>query len=194
MSMFRLKRVLKVLVILIAGMIAFFYANSPAKAPVDPSADFPMSTQAPSKSVSNQTERVAAKCEILQTMGFSRCGHSVTRRIEAPAHVIGADFSGVQQYYQLWQIDSFSKDRIAMSREIPLYCPMHIVISVDEAGNVVFCQNVYGDGMAVIRSTDLSAEQFDLDTRETLLLGLGFDSEDEAAKYLEGISENRIEE
>ncbi|MBR3743476.1 MAG: hypothetical protein IKN04_23965 [Clostridia bacterium] len=188
MRAYRFKRFLKAMAILFAALAVYFYANHPAQAPVDPGAADPESTQVPSASVLNQSDRVTAGCDILQTMGFSRCGHSVTRRIETPNHLIGADFAAVQAYYELWQIDSFSKDHIAMSREIPLFCPMHTVISVDDAGNAVLCQNMYGDGMAIIKTTDLSIDQFDAETREALLLGIGFDSQTDAEVYLNGLS------
>ena len=187
MKPFRFTRILKALAILFAALTVFFWANHPAKAPVDKDISGAATDPPPAASVSRQGERVASGCEIVQTMGFTRCGHSVTRRIEAPESVLGADFSAAQAYYALWQIDSFSGGHIAMSREIPLFCPMHTVVSVNDAGNVVLCQNVYGDGMAVVEATELSAARLERDLREELLLGVGFDTKEEAEAYLAGL-------
>ena len=117
-------------------------------------------------------------------MGFSRCGHSVTRRIKAPAALSGADFAGVKGYYDLWQIDSFQRDQVVMNRVLPLFCPLHTVLSCDEAGNVVLCENMYGDGMAVKETTPYSLSDFDEACQEQLLLSLGFDSREDALAWL----------
>ena len=155
-----------------------------AKAPVDRGTALVEATQAPVQNVLENEKKVEAGCEVTQTMGFTRCGHSVTRRITAPERVIGMDFSAFQEYYDLWQIESFSSTRVAMSREISLFCPMHQVLTVNEAGDVVLSQNQYGDGMAVLRTYPISLSQFDEETQEALRLGLGFDSEEEAAAWL----------
>ena len=136
------------------------------------------------RSVSDGVLRLRQGCVILQTMGFTRCGHSVTRRIDAPAGVIGADFPQTQAYYSLWQVESFSPDQVTMTREIDLFCPMHKVLSVNEAGEIVLTHNVYGDGMAVDQTYGRSIGDFDEDTRRRLLLGLGFDTREDAEAWL----------
>ena len=139
----------------------------------------------PAAAVSDSGSRVLAGCEIVQTMGFSRCGHSVTRRTAAPSGVVGADFAQTQAYYSLWQIQRFSPDRVEMAREIGLFCPMHRVLSVNEAGEIVLTRNVYGDGMAVDRVLDARIGDFDEETGRKLLAGLGFDSEEDAEAWLQ---------
>lgn len=129
-------------------------------------------------------ERTEDGCAVIQTMLFSRCGHSVTRRVRAPEAVIHADFSAVQAYYDLWRLDSFSASQIVMSREIPLFCPMHQVLGVNEAGEIVLSLNVYGDGMAVQRVFDRSVEEFDEAAQEALRLGIGFEEAAAAEEWL----------
>ena len=128
--------------------------------------------------------RVEKGCEIIQTMGFSRCGHSVSRRVEAPAGVVGADFAGACAYYDAWRIQSFASDRIVMDREIDLFCPMHHVLAVNEAGEIVLIHNVYGDGMAVEKTFAALIGDFADADRDRLLPGLGFDTAEEAESWL----------
>ena len=52
-------------------------------------------------------QRVQEGCSIVQTMYFTRCGHSVTRRPAAPREVVGGSFADVQQRYGLWRMDEF---------------------------------------------------------------------------------------
>lgn len=128
---------------------------------------------------------ITKDCEIIQSMGFSRCGHSVTRRIHPQEHLIGSDFSMVQQYYDLWQVESFSPDRIEMQREIALFCPMHWVLTANEAGEIVISRNVYGDGMGVMRTFSRNLSDFDEETQGKLMLGMGFDEEEDAIAWLD---------
>jgi len=149
--------------------------------------DLPISLPTPGNAmhVSETENAVLSDCEIIQTMGFLRCGHSVTRRIHPPEEVSGADFAAAQQYYDLWKIESFSPSYISMQREIPLYCPMHDVLGVNEAGEIVLSKNYYGDGMAVVEIFSRQISEFDEQIQEELILGMGFDSREEAAAWLE---------
>ena len=142
-------------------------------------------TQPPAVGAAEQGAKVAAACEIIQTMAFTRCGHSVTRRVLAPDALTGTDFAAAQDYYGLWQIESFSPDRLEMRREIPLFCPIHTVVGVNEAGAAVLMRNMYGDGMAVVKDTARTLDGFDPDMREELLRGIGFDTEQQAEAWLQ---------
>lgn len=128
---------------------------------------------------------IARGCFVTQTMRFTLCGHSVTRRVQAPDQLIGKDFSAARDYYALWQIEQFSKDAISMSREIELYCPMHRVLRVSEAGELVLTRNLYGDGMAFVKgypNADPSA--WTEEERDRLRLGIPFDTEEEADAFV----------
>ena len=141
-------------------------------------------TPPPAVGAAEQGARVVSGCEIIQTMAFSRCGHSVTRRVYAPETLIGADFAGTQAYYDLWQIESFSPERVEMRRELALFCPIHTVAGVNEAGEVVLSRNMYGDGMAVVKETGVALDSLPDGTQAELLLGRGFDSVSDAEAWL----------
>ena len=139
----------------------------------------------PAASVAGHGQRMQKDCQIIQTMAFSRCGHSVTRRISVPEALAGEDFNAVRDYYEAWSVESFSQENVTMSREIDLYCPMHAVLSVNEAGEAVLTKNMYGDGMAVEKTYALTLADFDAEDRQALLRGIGFDSTEEAEGWLE---------
>ena len=56
--------------------------------------------------------------------------------------------------------------------------------SVNEAGDVVLLRNMYGDGMAVVKDLGRSLDGFAPEAREALLLGVGFDTEQDAEAWL----------
>lgn len=165
----------------IALMLSYGIMIADAKAPEESGSKDGM-IQAEEASEGNI--RIGEKCEIVQTMGFSSCGHSVTRRIAAPDEMRNAGFEEIQAHYDLWNIESFQKDRVVMRRDMQLYCPMHKVLMVNEAGRIVLSENRYGDGMAVIHSYDRKLTDFDEESKEKLLLGIGFDTREEAEGWL----------
>ncbi len=166
-----------------AVVAALLFLPWEAQAPVQEKAeDLPTP---PSASVAGDGQRMQRDCQIIQTMAFSRCGHSVTRRVNAPEALAGADFSAARDYYDAWSIESFSPGNVAMRREIDLYCPMHAVLSVNEAGEAVLTRNVYGDGMAVEKTYTVTLTEFGPEDRQALLRGIGFDSKEEAEAWLE---------
>ncbi len=154
-----------------------------AQAPVQEKAeDLPTP---PAASVAGDGQRMEKDCQIIQTMAFSRCGHSVTRRVSAPESLISADFGAVREYYGEWSVESFSPEAVSMRREIDLYCPAHAVLSVSDAGEAVLTRNVYGDGMAVEKTYALTVSDLSPEDRRALLRGIGFDSREEAEAWVE---------
>ena len=162
------------------GGFAIDNAQAPELPPDQAAAE---STGAPSLDAA-AGDRIQQGCQITQTMQFSRCGHSVTRRIEAPQDVVGRNFTEAQSYYDLWEIMSLQPAAVDMQREIPLFCPMHTVLSVNDAGEVVYSQNLYGDGMAVRDSAGRSLLEFSEEDQKKLIQGIGFDSREDAAAWL----------
>lgn len=133
----------------------------------------------------SEEQRMDADAKVYQTMYFLRCGHNVSRRVGLAEDVKTATFSDVQGYYELWHIASITKKLVEMERQLDLYCPMHQVVNLTETGQVVLCENRYGDGMAVKKVYDADTETLPEEKRNQLLAGIGFDSEEEAERWLE---------
>ncbi len=150
-----------------------------AKAPVDQGNTAAEPTALPAA----EQPRLKEGAQVYQTMLFTRCGHSVSRRTEAADAVREADFEAVRDYYDLWTVLALSEDSIEMERKIDLFCPMHKVLSLNEAGQVVLAENRYGDGMAILTIYENATVQEK--DRNTLLAGQGFDSRQEAESWLQ---------
>lgn len=129
-----------------------------------------------------EQEKLSIQAQISQTMHFQRCGHQVERRVKAPQELSGAGFDEVTAYYDQWHIQSMEKDSLVMERYIDLFCPAHVVVNMDQAGQVVLAKNLYGDGMAIMEILD--AMPVEEETRRSLLAGIGFDNEEEARAWL----------
>ncbi len=123
-------------------------------------------------------------CQVTQTMRFSRCGHSVTRRVGAPDTLEGASLEQARAYYAAWHIDALSPREIDMRRDIELFCPMHQVLMSDEMGNLARFVNRYGDGMACEERYDVAVSAFPEGVRAQLIAGLAFDDAESLEAWL----------
>lgn len=171
------KRYVTTLLILLGMMIAGGITT--AKAPVEQYG--PCETALPV----SEGERMAEDAKVYQTMYFLRCGHSVSRRTELADAVKQGSFSDVQAYYSLWTVLETTKEQVKMERQLDLFCPMHQVVSLNEAGQVILSENRYGDGMAVKKVYDTELALLPQDVRNALVAGIGFDSEAQADAWME---------
>ena len=178
----RLRRIVGALVTGLCFVFGMLVTD--AKAPSLPEGEAHMPGKREVQSTLEDRGEILPQCQIIQTMAFTRCGHSVTRRIAPGKAVEGMSFDEANAYYDLWQIEEFSGDRMSMRREIDLYCPMHQVLGVNEAGQLVLMQNVYGDGMAVHQEYRRSLTDFGEEIQGELVAGIGFDSVAEAEAWL----------
>lgn len=154
---------------------------SDAVAPVEEEKILPDATVLPV----NDSERLQPDADVYQTMYFLRCNHSISRRTKAAQDVQGATFDEVRQYYDVWTLLTLSTDHVRMERQIDLYCPMHKVLFLDRAGQIVLAENRYGDGMAILKIYEGTSVEMTDEVRGLLVAGQGFDSESDAHQWLQ---------
>ncbi|MBR6524773.1 MAG: hypothetical protein IKT57_02250 [Clostridia bacterium] len=140
--------------------------------------------------VNGEQVRTEEYCTMVQTYRFIPCGHQVTRRVMLPGELVGENFDTVAGHYENWRLDTFSAAQVTMSRDEKIYCPMHVVLMPDEAGQVALFKNVYGDGMAYEEGTEYNMMDFSQETQQALFEGVGFDSRDEALAWLRAEVDN----
>ncbi|MDR1598679.1 MAG: hypothetical protein LBS11_02220 [Oscillospiraceae bacterium] len=129
--------------------------------------------------------RVAAGATQLQTIHYQRCGHSVTRSVEAQPEWAGMTPEELAGRLDMgWRVTDFSPGRITMSKNVMLFCPQHYVLMPDETGQVCVWTNRYGEGMERVRDTSVTLADLPEAQRELVRVGVAFDSETLADQYL----------
>lgn len=131
--------------------------------------------------------RVDDGAEVLQTLTYTRCTHTVTRRVTAPVELYGKTLEEVQPLYPEWQITGFSAAEVSMSRKPDLFCPAHLVLMTGDDGKLCVYRNRYGDALALEKQLDAEASAFPADVREELKLGIGFGTEESLSGWLENM-------
>lgn len=138
------------------------------------------------------SERTAAGCYLHRTLYYAPCGHSVQRREELPAQLVGMSRALLEQ--QIGSVIpgaavtgfSAAEVDIALSTEIP--CPLHWVLRGGEDGKLAVLQNRSGETLEVVRNTDVSLTQAPQDDQAQLRAGRIFDDVQALEGYLESLS------
>lgn len=138
------------------------------------------------------SERTQSGCALHRTIYYAPCGHSVQRRESLPAALVGLTRSALES-----QIDSvipgakitgFSAQEVDISVQADFPCPLHWVLKTGSDGKLTVLQNVTGDSLLVVRTTDVSASMLSKDLQAQLAEGVIFEDVQTLEGYLENLS------
>ena len=151
----------------------------------------PRTAEAPDTPVSKADTvgevRLEENSELIQTLTYTRCEHSVKRRLTAPPELYGKNLQQVEALYPEWRITAFSAKEVSMEKQPDLYCPDHLVIMPNGAGYVCVYENKYGDALMLSRETELKLDSLPAAAREEVEHGLGFSTAEEVEMWLESV-------
>lgn len=144
--------------------------------------------EVPSKQVGGaEAVRVTDGAELMQTLTYTRCAHTVTRRVTAPVEVYGKTLEEVQPLYPEWQITSFSASEVQMSQRPDLFCPAHLVLMTGPEGKLCVYRNKYGDALALEKELSTEVSALPAAVQEELEEGIGFSTDEELSGWLESV-------
>ncbi len=126
-------------------------------------------------------------CELMQTMSYTRCQHTVTRRTAASTELYGKTLAEVEALYPDWQITEFAGKLIKMEKQMQLFCPDHLVLMPDGAGMLCVFENKYGDAMALVNELNIAVKDLPAAAKEEAEAGIGFSSAEDMEMWLESV-------
>lgn len=126
-------------------------------------------------------------CELMQTFSYTRCQHTVTRRLPAPVEVLGKSLAEVEGLYDGFRITEFSSAMIKMEKQLQLFCPDHLVLMPDGAGMLCVFENRYGDAMALVNELNIPVRDLPAAAKEEAEMGIGFSTAEEMEMWLESV-------
>ena len=129
----------------------------------------------------------AEGCELMQLLSYTRCEHSVTRRVTAPVEIYGKTLAEVEALYPEWRITEYGAKLIKMEQQLSLFCPDHMVLMPDGAGMLCVFENKYGDALALVNELNIAVSSLPAAAQEDVEMGLGFDTPEEMEMWLESV-------
>ena len=130
---------------------------------------------------------LASGCELLQTFTYSRCEHTVTRRVTAPAELVGKNLREVEALYPEWRVTAIAPALVTMEQRPELFCPDHLVVMPGDGGKACVFENKYGDALALVRELEVTLDQLPAAVREEIEHGIGFSTAEELEMWLESV-------
>lgn len=149
----------------------------------------PAGSAAPEEEMQVSTEQtvLAEGSELMQTLSYTRCNHTVTRRVTAPVELYGKNLHEVEAMYPDWKVTEFSAAMVRMEKQPELFCPDHLVIMPNGAGYLCVYENRYGDAMTLVRELALEMKNLPAAVQEEAARGVGFSTAEEAEAWLESV-------
>ena len=138
------------------------------------------------------SERTGSACLLHRTLYYAPCGHSVQRREELPAALTGLTRTALAAQLETAlpgaQLTGFSAREVDVSQELSIPCPLHWMLRTGEDGCLTVLQNLTGEALSAVRTTELRAASLPEEAQAELFTGLVFDDVQTLAGYLESLS------
>ena len=131
--------------------------------------------------------RLSDRSELIQTLTYTRCEHSLKRRLTAPVELYGKTMEETAALYPEWRITEFSPKMVKMDRQPDLFCPDHMVLMPNGAGYLCVFENRYGDALALVRELELEVKNLPSAAQEEVEEGIGFSTAAEMEQWLESV-------
>ncbi len=166
---------------------------------------FPLRVHAPEKKVTTAqhegeltqpagadlSERTAAGCFLHKTLFYAPCGHSVQRREDLPAQLVGMTRSALEKeiadVLPGATVTGFSSAEVDASVKVDIPCPLHWVLRADEDGTLIVLQNRSGENLSIVRRTDIPLTHAAEAEQADLINGRIFDNVQALEGYLESL-------
>lgn len=146
----------------------------------------PHPAETPDAQASAERLTLEEDSELLQTLTYTRCEHTVTRRLTAPVELYGKTMEETAALYPEWRITEFSPKLVKMERQPDLFCPDHMVLMPNGAGYLCVFENKYGDALALVKELDQPVSELPDAVQQEVRAGMGFDTVEALEKWLEG--------
>ena len=138
------------------------------------------------------SERTAAGCFLHRTLYYAPCGHSVQRREELPAQLVGMSRALLEQEIARVipgaAVTGFSSAEVDISLSADIPCPLHWVLRGGEDGRLAVLQNRSGETLETVRTTDVPLDKAPQEDQAQLREGRVFDDVQALEGYLESLS------
>ena len=105
---------------------------------------------------SSESEKISPNCSIVFRRYYKECGHTIEQYSSIPAELVNKTEEDLQQQYEGWTIEEFSKNQIVLYREFDSECGEHYILREKDGKVAVFLK--VGDSEEFVEETDIATE------------------------------------
>ena len=105
---------------------------------------------------SSEGEKISPNCSIIFRRHYNDCGHTIEQYSSIPTELVNKTEEDLQEQYQGWTIEEFSRNQIILYREFDSECGEHYVLREKDGKIVVYLKT--GDIEEIVEETDIATE------------------------------------
>ena len=105
---------------------------------------------------SSEGEKISPNCSIIFRRHYNDCGHTIEQYSSIPTELVNKTEEDLQEQYEGWTVETFSRNQIILYREFDSECGEHYVLREKEGKVVVYLKT--GDTEELVEETDIATE------------------------------------
>ena len=105
---------------------------------------------------SSEGEKISPNCSIIFRRHYNDCGHTIEQYASIPTELVNKTEEDLQEQYEGWTIEEFSRNQIVLYREFDSECGEHYVLREKDGKVVVYLKT--GDTEELVEETDIATE------------------------------------
>lgn len=139
----------------------------------------------------NYNDTINNETQLIYKTLYAQCEDTIEEIQNATSELIGLNEDGFKEYLtenQLdWEIESFSKERIVLSKQVDTICPNYYLVSVNN-GCIAIYRYDENNNRRLIEQTDIPINILPIIDQEKLQKGVLLETMDEVNRLLEDYS------
>lgn len=108
---------------------------------------------------------------------YDECGHYEYEEVELPIELVNLTKQQIEDFYDNWEIEEFSENKLVLVKEINGYCNNHFLVKLDDNYINIYKLTTIGN-LKLYKSTTISREflpENDISTLEEGIMIYGMD-------------------
>lgn len=108
------------------------------------------------KETSSEGEKISPNCSIIFRRHYNDCGHTLEQYSSVPTELVNKTKEDLQEQYQGWTIEEFSRNQIVLYRDFDSECGEHYILREKDGKVAVYLKT--GDTEELVEETDIATE------------------------------------
>lgn len=129
-------------------------------------------------------EKISPNAKFALKKYYDECSHFDYNEAELPVELVNLTRQEVEDYYDDWEVETFSDTELVLVKEINGYCDQHFLLRLDDDNINVYRLNNLGEPV-LYKTTDIVKEYLTEDDIKTLKEGIYVYSEGKLSSALE---------
>ena len=105
---------------------------------------------------SSEGEKISPNCSIIFRRHYNDCGHTIEQYSSIPTELVNKMEEDLQQQYEGWTIEEFSRNQIVLYREFDSECGEHYILREKDGKVAIYLKT--GDTEELVEETDIATE------------------------------------